>query len=118
MLPQRIEDIRKEFKKVNQTNKIYASVGPCIGEKSYEVDIYFYKKFILKSKKNHLYFTKKNKEKRLFNLRKYVHDKLTDLNVKVDHVKYDTFKEKNNFFSYRRSQKLNEKDYGRCISVI
>ncbi len=40
------------------------------------------------------------------------------LNVKVDHVNHDTFKEKNRFFSYRRSQKLYEKDYGRCISII
>ena len=36
----------------------------------------------------------------------------------VDHVNYDTFKEKSKFFSYRKSQKLGENDYGRCISVI
>ena len=54
----------------------------------------------------------------LFNIRKYVNDKLVNLKVKVDHVKHDTFKEKSNFFSYRRSQKLGEKDYGRCISII
>ena len=30
----------------------------------------------------------------------------------------DTFKESDNFFSYRRSQKLGESDYGRCISII
>ncbi len=107
----------KKFRKLETRNKIFASVGPCIGKKSYEVDIDFYKKFISKSKKNALYFSKKNKKK-LFNLRKYVNDKLVKLNVKVDHVNYDTFKEKNRFFSYRRSQKLHEKDYGRCISVI
>ena len=113
-----IENTVKKFKKLNSKNKIFASIGPCIGEKSYEVDINFYKKFILKSKKNVVYFSKKNKDKKLFNLRKYVNDKLIKLNVKVDHVNHDTFKEKNRFFSYRRSQKLNEKDYGRCISVI
>ena len=36
----------------------------------------------------------------------------------VDHVNYDTYKEKHNFFSYRRTCKLKQKDYGRCISVI
>ena len=113
-----IENTIKKFKKLNTNNKIFASVGPCIGEKSYEVDINFYKKFISKSKKNAVYFSKKNKDKKLFNLRKYVNDKLIKLNVKVDHVNHDTFKEKNRFFSYRRSQKLHEKDYGRCISVI
>ena len=113
-----IENTVKKFKKLNSKNKIFASIGPCIGEKSYEVDIDFYKKFILKSKKNVVYFSKKNKDKKLFNLRKYVNDKLIKLNVKVDHVNHDTFKEKNRFFSYRRSQKLGENDYGRCISVI
>ena len=113
-----IENTIKKFKKLNTNNKIFASVGPCIGKKSYEVDIDFYKKFISKSKKNIVYFAKKNKKKKLFDLRKYVNDKLIRVNVKVNHVKHDTFKEKNRFFSYRRSQKLHEKDYGRCISVI
>ena len=76
------------------------------------------KKFLVKSKKNEIYFLKKNNAKKLFNLRKYVNDKLLKFNVKVDNVKHDTFKEKDKFFSYRRSQKLKEKDYGRCISVI
>ena len=113
-----IENTIKKFKKLNSNNKIFASVGPCIGKKSYEVDINFYKKFISKSKKNAVYFTKKNNKKKLFNLRQYVNDKLIRLNIKVDHVNHDTFKEKNRFFSYRRSQKFHEKDYGRCISVI
>jgi len=113
-----IENTVKKFKKLNSKNKIFASIGPCIGKKSYEVDIDFYKKFILKSKKNAVYFSKKNSNKKLFNLRKYANDKLIKLNVKVDHVNHDTFKEKSRFFSYRRSQKLQEKDYGRCISVI
>jgi hypothetical protein len=113
-----IENTIKKFKKLNSNNKMFASVGPCIGKKSYEVDINFYKKFISKSKKNAVYFVKKNNNKKLFNLRRYINDKLMRLNIKVDHVNHDTFKEKNRFFSYRRSQKLNEKDYGRCISVI
>tara|TARA_X000001036_G_scaffold272601_1_gene253196 strand:- start:115 stop:885 length:771 start_codon:yes stop_codon:yes gene_type:complete len=113
-----IENTIKKFKKLNSNNKIFASVGPCIGVNSYEVDINFYKKFMSKSKKNSLYFSKKNQNKKLFNLRRYVNDKLIKQNVKVDHINHDTFKEKNRFFSYRRSQKLGENDYGRCISVI
>ena len=113
-----IENTIKRFRKLNSKNKILAGVGPCIGKKSYEVDINFYKKFISKSKKNTVYFSKKNNEKKLFDLRKYINDKLIKLNVKVDHVKRDTFREKSSFFSYRRSQKLQEKDYGRCITVI
>ena len=113
-----IDNTIKKIKKLNSKNKIYASVGPCIGNKSYEVDVKFYKKFVSKSWKNKIYFTQKSKSKKLFNLRKFVNDKLLKLGVKVDHVNKDTFAEKSNFFSYRRSFKLKQKDYGRCISTI
>ncbi len=106
------------IKKLNSNNEIYASIGPCIGKNSYEVDLKFQKKFTKKLKKNIRYFSKKNKKKRLFNLRKFVHDKLSELKVNIDHVNHDTFKEKDNFFSFRRSIVKKQKDYGRCISVI
>ena len=107
-----------KIKKFNIKNKIYASVGPCINKKNYEIDLNFYKKFLNKSKKNKKYFSHKNKDKKLFNLRKFVADKLIELKVKVDHVNCDTYREKVNFFSYRRSRKLKQNDYGRCISVV
>ena len=113
-----IKNTIKKIKKLNSNNKIYASVGPCIGKKNYEVDIKFYKKFVSKSRKNKIYFTYKNKTKKFFNLRKFVTDKLLKLNVKVDQINKDTFAEKSNFFSYRRSCKLKQKDYGRCISTV
>ena len=106
------------MQRLNSKNNIYAGVGPCIGNKSYEVDLKFYEKFVSKSWKNKIYFTHKTKTKKLFNLRKYVNDKLLKLGVKVDHVDRDTFAEKSNFFSYRRSSKLKQKDYGRCISTV
>ncbi len=113
-----IENTIKKFKKLNSINNIYAAVGPCIGSKSYEVDFAFYKKFLSKSKTNKKYFVKKNVNKKLFNLRKYVNDKLIKLKVNVDHINKDTFAEKASFFSYRRSKKLGQNDYGRCISLI
>ena len=113
-----VENTIQKVQKLNFKNKIYASVGPCIGNKSYEVDMKFYKKFVSKSWKYKIYFKEKNKTKKLFNLRKFVADKLLKLGVKVDHVNKDTFSEKSNFFSFRRSFKLKQKDYGRCISTI
>ena len=113
-----IENTIKKFKKLHKKCKFFAAIGPCIGNKSYEVDSIFYKKFISKSKKNIIYFKKKNKYKKLFDLRNFVSDKLHNLNVKVDHVNHDTYTEKARFFSYRRSTKLAQSDYGRCISVI
>ena len=108
----------KKIKKINSNNKIYACVGPCIGKKSYEVDLKFYKRFLLKSYKNKRYFSKKNNQKKIFDLRKFVTDKLLEFKVSVDQIDKDTFSEINNFFSYRRSTKLDQKDYGRCISTV
>ena len=113
-----IDNTIKKIKKLSSNNKIYSAVGPCIGEKSYEVDDKFYKKFVSKSWKNKIYFTHKNKTKKLFDLRKFVTNKLLKLSVKVDQINKDTFAEKSNFFSYRRSFKLKQKDYGRCISAV
>ena len=113
-----INNTISKMKKINLDNELYASVGPCIGKKNYEVDIDFFKKFLSKSEKNRRYFDKKNNKKKLFNLRKFVSDKLLEMNVKIDHINRDTFKETNLFFSYRRSTFLKQKDYGRCISVI
>ena len=113
-----LENTIAKIKKLNSKNKIYASIGPCLGKKSYEVDKKFYKKFLNKSQKNTKYFSKKNKFKKLFDLRKFVADKLLKLNVRIDHINRDTFSEKSNFFSYRRSIKLQQKDYGRCVSAI
>ena len=68
-----------KMKKLHFRNELYASIGPCIGKKNYEVDNDFFKKFVLKSKKNLRYFSKKNKKKKFFNLRKFVSDKLLEI---------------------------------------
>ena len=107
-----------KIQKISSNNLIYACVGPCIGKKSYEVDLNFYEKFVKKSKKNKKYFSNKDKIKKFFNLRKYVTDKLLKLKVKVDQIDEDTFTQRSIFFSYRRSRKLEQKDYGRCISTV
>ena len=107
-----------KIRNLNSDNKIYATIGPCIGKESYEVDLKFFKNFVKKSKKNKKFFTIKNRNKKLFNLREYVAQKLTEQNVVIDHVNHDTFKERDNFFSYRRSTILHQRDYGRSISTI
>ena len=113
-----IKNTISKIKKNSSSNKFYACVGPCIGRKSYEVDKNFYNMFMAESKNNKIYFSNKNKTKKLFNLRKFVTNKLLEANIRVDQVDRDTFAEKSNFFSYRRSCKLKQKDYGRCISAI
>ena len=113
-----IKNTISKIKKISSGNRIYACIGPCIGKKSYEVDKNFYKMFVAKSRNYKIYFSNKNKTKKLFNLRKFVTNKLVKADIQVDQVDRDTFAEKSNFFSYRRSCKLKQKDYGRCISSI
>ena len=113
-----IKNTISKIKKISSDNKFYACIGPCIGKKSYEVDKNFYKMFLAKSRNNKIYFSNKNKTKKLFNLRKFVTNKLIKANINIDQIDRDTFAEKGNFFSYRRSCKLKQRDYGRCISSI
>ena len=56
-----IEKTIKKLRKEGSVEKIFASVGPCIGTNNYEVDLKFYKKFLSKSKSNKRYFLYKNK---------------------------------------------------------
>ena len=114
-----IENTLNKFKEMNINNKINAAIGPCIGHESYEVGLEFFNKFLKDSEINKKFFSKKNNEKFLFNLRDYVNNKLSNFGVhNIDNINADTFKDTDNFFSYRRSQKLKEADYGRCISTI
>ena len=114
-----IENTVNKFKIINKNNNIIACVGPCIGSESYEVDRNFLEIFLSKSKKNSLFFKNTVNKKLLFDIRAFVNSELKELGIKsVDNIKIDTFQEPDNFYSFRRSQKLKEPDYGRCISTI
>ena len=114
-----IENTIKKFKELKKDNQIIASVGPCIGKESYEVGEEFYQTFVSKSDFNNKFFAKTNNDKFFFDLRGFVIGILSENGVlEVDGIDLDTFEESDNFFSYRRSQKLGELDYGRCISSI
>jgi YfiH family protein len=114
-----VENTFNQIIKMNKDHEIYVAVGPCIGLKNYEVSKEFYNAFINENKKNNLFFLPKKGNKFLFDLRKYVNFKIAKFEIKhVENIELDTFEEKEIFFSFRRSKKLAEKDYGRCISVI
>ncbi len=99
-------------------NSIIAVVGPCIQKKSYNIGGEFKKRFLKKDKKNNIFFKKKNNVL-YFDLPNFVKSQLK-LNkiTNIDMIKIDTFDQKNNFFSARRSLRLNHDDYGRNISII
>jgi YfiH family protein len=113
--------INKTINKINllnPKNRITAAVGPCIGKNNYEVQTDFYKKFLHHSSFNEKFFFHKNM-KIYFDIRKYVNYKLNLAGIEnIDNINEDTFENSKSFFSYRRSQKAREADYGRCISTI
>jgi copper oxidase (laccase) domain-containing protein len=68
---------------------------------------------------NKIFFKRSGQSKFLFDLRFYVNHRLKKLNIhNLDNIEMDTYEDKKNFFSFRRSVHLGEKDYGRCISTI
>tara|TARA_B100000029_G_scaffold134005_1_gene128213 strand:+ start:809 stop:1564 length:756 start_codon:yes stop_codon:yes gene_type:complete len=99
-------------------NNIISCIGPCIGKNSYTVKNDFFKRIMNENKENKKFFTKKNK-KISFDLKSYITKKIKNCGVKnIISKSFDTYEDENNFFSYRRSKKNNEKDYGRCLSII
>jgi len=114
-----IKNTLDEIINMSKNNRIYVAVGPCIGVKNYEISKEFYDVFIKESKENEIFFFPTKKDKFLFDLRKYVNFKIKEFNIEhVENIDFDTYAEKENLFSFRRSMKLGEKDYGRCISTI
>ena len=110
--------IKSMIKKGCNPKNMTVAIGPCISKRSYEVKDQFREKFINKDKDNINFFTIR-KSKIYFDLLNYV-KKQVKLNLikNIDLIDIDTFNKKNNFFSARRSLKLNHNDYGRNISII
>jgi len=115
-----IKNTVEKFNELNSNNNdLIVAVGPCIGKKNYEVKKDFFEKFISKDKNNEIFFKKKGTEKYVFDLRGFINNELSNLNIKnIDNIEMDTFSEREFFYSYRRSRLNREQDYGRCISVI
>ena len=105
-------------KQGSESKNLIAAIGPCISQKNYEVQNDFKSKFLKQRKRNKIFF-KKVKNKTYFSLNKYVKFQLESLGVKkIDIIYQDTYNQKNNFFSARRSLHKKLNDYGRNISLI
>jgi|TARA_B110000967_G_scaffold201421_1_gene238670 YfiH family protein len=114
-----VKNTLNEINNMSKNNKIYVAVGPSIGVKNYEVGKEFYNEFIKENNKNEIFFFHSKKDKFLFDLRKYVNFKINEFNIEhVENIDFNTYTEKESFFSFRRSRELGENDYGRCISTI
>ena len=94
-------------------------VGPCIKKENYKVKNDLYEIFMNRNPRNEEFFKTIGYNKYIFDLRSFINREIYSLNIKnIENIEMDTFGEKENFYSYRRSYLRKEKDYGRCISVI
>lgn len=101
-------------------DRIAAAVGPCIGRLSYEVGPEFPASFVAQDAANAAFFRPAPRAGHfLFDLPGYLARRLAGLGLAAVAVSDDdTCADPDRFFSYRRSCRRGEPDYGRGLSAI
>jgi polyphenol oxidase len=100
-------------------SRIACAIGPCIAQKSYEVDEGFFRRFAGEDAANERFFADGKPGHYQFDIEGYVAARLAATGIgKVECLGEDTYSQPDRFFSYRRSCHLNEPGYGRQISLI
>ena len=112
-----VESVVDAMHKLGATN-IQAAIGPCLQEKSFEVQQDFIDIFLAQSPKNAQFF-KPHGTQTHFNNLAYIIQKLERLGIaNIEVSNDDTLTQPDKLFSYRHSRKNNHPDYGRQISAI
>ncbi|NLR39231.1 peptidoglycan editing factor PgeF [Novosphingobium sp. ERW19] len=100
-------------------DRIAAVVGPCIAQKSYEVDAGFEARFLEQAAENERFFRAGRDGHAWFDLEGYVASRLRDAGLaKVGMLGEDTYAQEARFYSFRRATHRKEPGYGRQISLI
>lgn len=98
---------------------IAAVVGPCIAQKSYEVDAGFEARFLEQAGENERFFRAGREGHAWFDLEGYVASRLRDTGLtKVGMMGEDTYAQEERFYSFRRATHRQEPGYGRQVSLI
>ncbi|MBS0232887.1 MAG: peptidoglycan editing factor PgeF [Proteobacteria bacterium] len=100
--------------------RIAATIGPCIGQRAYEVGPEFEATFLDQDPAFGAFFTREGFAARPhFDLQGFVARRLTEAGVgSVEALSLCTYENESLFFSYRRKIHRGEPDYGRQISAI
>ena len=102
-----------------ERDRISCAIGPCISQKSYEVDDGFFRHFIEESAVNEHFFSAGRPGHHQFDIEGYVASRLAAAGIRtVECLGEDTYSQPERFFSYRRSCHRGEPGYGRQLSVI
>ena len=100
-------------------DNIIASIGPCISQVNYEVDITFKTKLIKNSSVFKKFFFQKPNDKYLFDLSAYIKARIHSYGVKAtSSIDICTYDKQNNFHSFRRAQHTGALSHQRNISII
>lgn len=98
---------------------IAAVIGPCIAQKSYEVDGAFEARFLEQDPENARFFRAGRAGHSWFDLEGYVASRLRDAGLsRVGLMGEDTYTQDARFYSFRRATHRAEPAYGRQIALI
>lgn len=99
--------------------QICAAIGPCVAQRSYEVDLGFRARFVSEDPDNQRFFIDGPAAKPHFDLEAYIVHRLLAAGIgEVEALGLDTYAEPDRFFSFRRATHRREADYGRHLSAI
>jgi polyphenol oxidase len=102
-----------------ERGRIACVVGPCIAQKSYEVDSSFFDRFVQEDAANERFFGDGKPGHYQFDIEGYVAARLAAAGItRVHCLGEDTYSQPDRFYSYRRSCHAGEAGYGRQISLI
>jgi polyphenol oxidase len=102
----------------NRAN-IACAIGPCIAQKSYEVDTAFFLRFAEADAANERFFADSKPSHYQFDIEGYVAARLAAFGItRIECLGQDTYSQAHRFFSYRRSCHAGENGYGGQMALI
>lgn len=101
-------------------SRIVAAVGPCIAQRSYEVDRGFFDRFLAADEGNRRFFREgRDDHHHQFDLEGYVASRLAAAGLTtVELTGMDTYCDPDRFYSFRRATHERKANYGRQMAVI
>jgi YfiH family protein len=115
-----VKNSMKLILKYNQNiNDIVAIIGPCLAKENFEVSINFKNDFIKSDSNYDKFFTKKNSDKDLFDMRNLINFQFKILGItNIFNVNENTYLYNELFFSHRRATHEKLSGTGRMINII
>jgi len=103
-----------------ERSRIVAALGPAIRQPNYEVGPEFVARFVAASADNARFFVASERaDHAMFDLASYIADRVQHAGiVEFEDLALCNYAEPERFFSYRRTTKRGEPDYGRHINAI